>query len=233
MAETPFKDLQDLMRRIEQSTGLEALAVVTREGIRLACAVSGDVDSDIFSAATATLVNVGEETLRQLSQGTLSEVILRGNKGFTIIMRGTPETLLVGASRDQIRLGYYIGLMKIYATKVTKIMESHPLEPDQLLGFRKMPATAEPSFAEAVPEPTEQPITAESTPEVTTEPSETITPVMETEPTPAEPTIAPVEDPGLETVSMTEASNEVNDVSVDDKEAILAALKALGFDEPE
>ena len=233
MAETPFKDLQDLMRRIEQSTGLEALAVVTREGIRLACAVSGDVDSDIFSAATATLVNVGEETLRQLSQGTLSEVILRGNKGFTIIMRGTPETLLVGASRDQIRLGYYIGLMKIYATKVTKIMESHPLEPDQLLGFRKMPATAEPSFAEAVPEPTEQPITAESTPDVTTEPSETITPVMETEPTPAEPTIAPVEDPGLETVSMTEASNEVNDVSVDDKEAILAALKALGFDEPE
>ena len=233
MAETPFKDLQDLMRRIEQSTGLEALAVVTREGIRLACAVSGDVDSDIFSAATATLVNVGEETLRQLSQGTLSEVILRGNKGFTIIMRGTPETLLVGASRDQIRLGYYIGLMKIYATKVTKIMESHPLEPDQLLGFRKMPATAEPSFAEAVPEPTEQPITAESTPEVTTEPSETITPVMETEPTPAEPTIAPIEDPGLETVSMTEASNEVNDVSVDDKEAILAALKALGFDEPE
>jgi len=135
MVETPFKDLQDLMRRIEQSTGLEALAVVTREGIRLACAVSGDVDSDIFSAATATLVNVGEETLRQLSQGTLSEVILRGNKGFTIIMRGTPETLLVGASRDQIRLGYYIGLMKIYATKVTKIMESHPLEPEQLLGF--------------------------------------------------------------------------------------------------
>ena len=235
MAETPFKDLQDLMRRIEQSTGLEALAVVTREGIRLACAVSGDVDSDIFSAATATLVNVGEETLRQLSQGTLSEVILRGNKGFTIIMRGTPETLLVGASRDQIRLGYYIGLMKIYATKVTKIMESHPLEPDQLLGFRKMPATTEPAFAEAVtePEPTEQPITSEATPEVTAEPSESITPIMEAEPTHTEPTIAPVEEPGLETVSMTEASSDINDVSVDDKEAILAALKALGFDEPE
>ncbi|MHA2426787.1 MAG: roadblock/LC7 domain-containing protein [Candidatus Hermodarchaeia archaeon] len=235
MAETPFKDLQDLMRRIEQSTGLEALAVVTREGIRLACAVSGDVDSDIFSAATATLVNVGEETLRQLSQGTLSEVILRGNKGFTIIMRGTPETLMVGASRDQVRLGYYIGLMKIYATKVTKIMESHPLEPDQLLGFRKMPATAEPASAEAVtePTPTEQPITSESTPDAAAEPSETITPVIEAEPTQTEPTIAPVEAPGLETVSMTEADSEINDVSVDDKEAILAALKALGFDEPE
>jgi predicted regulator of Ras-like GTPase activity (Roadblock/LC7/MglB family) len=237
MAETPFKDLQDLMRRIEQSTGLEALAVVTREGIRLACAVSGDVDSDIFSAATATLVNVGEETLRQLSQGSLSEVILRGNKGFTIIMRGTPETLLVGASRDQIRLGYYIGLMKIYATKVTKIMESHPLEPDQLLGFRKMPAPAEPSQAEAftVPEPTPEPATEPVTTESITaiEPSETITPVMEGEPSHAEPTIAPVEEPGLETVSMSEASSEINDVSVDDKEAILAALKALGFDEPE
>ncbi len=229
MAETPFKDLQDLMRRIEQSTGLEALAVVTREGIRLACAVSGDVDSDIFSAATATLVNVGEETLRQLSQGTLSEVILRGNKGFTIIMRGTPETLLVGASRDQIRLGYYIGLMKIYATKVTKIMETHPLEPDQLMGFRKMPIAATESTAE-VEEATEPGIAEEPVaPEMAPEPSEEI--LAETEPT--SPTIAPVEEPGLETVSVSEASSEVDDVSVDDKEAILAALKALGFDEPE
>jgi predicted regulator of Ras-like GTPase activity (Roadblock/LC7/MglB family) len=236
MAETPFKDLQDLMRRIEQSTGLEALAVVTREGIRLACAVSGDVDSDIFSAATATLVNVGEETLRQLSQGTLSEVILRGNKGFTIIMRGTPETLLVGASRDQIRLGYYIGLMKIYATKVTKIMESHPLEPDQLLGFRKMPATMDAAAAEAFtePEPTEEEVVVpDLSPELDAEADEDITPVVEEKPPHAEPTIAPVEGPGLETVSMSEASNDVDDVSVDDKEAILAALRALGFDEPE
>ena len=229
MAETPFKDLQDLMRRIEQSTGLEALAVVTREGIRLACAVSGDVDSDIFSAATATLVNVGEETLRQLSQGTLSEVILRGNKGFTIIMRGTPETLLVGASRDQIRLGYYIGLMKIYATKVTKIMETHPLEPEQLIGFRKMPIAPTESPAE-VEETTEPEIAEEPVaPKMAPEPAEEI--VAETEPT--TPTIAPVEEPGLETVSVSEASSDVDDVSVDDKEAILAALKALGFDEPE
>lgn len=230
MVETPFKDLQDLMRRIEQSTGLEALAVVTREGIRLACAVSGDVDSDIFSAATATLVNVGEETLRQLSQGSLSEVILRGNKGFTIIMRGTRETLLVGASRDQIRLGYYIGLMKIYATRVTKLMESYPLEPDQLRGFRKMPASADSTVAETFtePEPTEESITPEITPEFSSEATETITPVTE-----EEPTIAPVEGPGLETVSMSDATSDVDDVSVDDKEAILAALKALGFDEPD
>ena len=227
MAENPFKDLQELMRRIEQSTGLEALAVVTREGIRLACAVSGDVDSDIFSAATATLVNVGDETLRQLSQGTLSEVILRGNKGFTIIMRGTPETLLVGASRDQIRLGYYIGLMKIYSTKVTKIMEAHPLSPDQLLGFRKMPMAPPEATAPAAPAPEVaaiEPSLAESEPEAVE---------AEGTMTPTEPSIAAVEEPGLETASLTTTSPEINDVTVDDKEAILAALKALGFDEPE
>ncbi len=224
MTETPFKDLQSLMQRIEQSTGLEALAVVTREGIRLACAVSGDVDSDIFSAATATLVNVGEETLRQLSQGTLTEVIIRGNKGFTIIMRGSPETLLVGASRDQIRLGYYIGLMKIYANKVTKIMELHPLHPEEILGFRKtLSAVSEPTptiTPEAVePTPAESPIPAKE-------------PEVEASPEPA-PSIAAVEAPGLETVSVESVSPDVDDVSVDDKEAILAALKALGFDEPE
>jgi hypothetical protein len=79
------------------------------------------------------------------------------------------------------------------------------------------------------PEVSKEPVVTEATPEA----AETITPVIEEEPTTTEPTIAPVEQPGLETVSMTEASSEVNDVSVDDKEAILAALKALGFDEPE
>jgi len=144
-------------------------------------------------------------------------------------MRGTPETLLVGASRDQIRLGYYIGLMKIYATKVTKIMETHPLEPEQLMGFRKMPIAATEATTE-VEEATESEIAEEPvTPEVAPETAEEI--MAETEPT--TPTIAPVEEPGLETVSVSEASSEVDDVSVDDKEAILAALKALGFDEPE
>jgi predicted regulator of Ras-like GTPase activity (Roadblock/LC7/MglB family) len=228
MTETPFKDLQSLMQRIEQSTGLEALAVVTREGIRLACAVSGDVDSDIFSAATATLVNVGEETLRQLSQGTLTEVIIRGNKGFTIIMRGSPETLLVGASRDQIRLGYYIGLMKIYANKVTKIMEIHPLHPEELLGFRKTPAAVSESATE--PTPTISPETVEPTPAESSSPA--TKPEVEVTPKPS-PSIEAVEAPGLETVSVESVSTEVDDVSVDDKEAILAALKALGFDEPE
>lgn len=228
--ETSFKELQDLMRRIEQSSGLEALAVVTREGIRLACAVSDNVDSDVFSAATATLVNVGEETLRQLSQGTLSEVILRGNKGFTIIMRGTPETLLVGASRDQIRLGYYIGLMKIYATKVNKILEAHPLRLEQLLGFRKMPFGPGEAEAPAAPAPTPAPSPAPA-PKVPTKRPE---PVAVERPTVKEPKIAPVEAPSLETVSIESAEEEeADDVSVDDKEAILAALKALGFDEPE
>ncbi|MFX1564343.1 MAG: roadblock/LC7 domain-containing protein [Promethearchaeota archaeon] len=200
LADTPFKDLQELMRRIEESTGLEALAVVTREGIRLACAVSGNVDSDIFSAATATLVNVGEETLRQLSQGTLTEVILRGSKGFTIIMWASPETLLVGASRDQIRLGYYIGLMKIYITKVTKIMETYSLRPEELIGLSRMPTSP--------PEPVSAP-------------------------TKTEPTIRIEEAPEPVAVSTAESSVDEEDISVDDKEAILAALKALGFEEPE
>jgi hypothetical protein len=142
-------------------------------------------------------------------------------------MRGTPETLLVGASRDQIRLGYYIGLMKIYATRVTKIMEAHPLQPEELLGFRKMPAAAPEPSIEA--EPTSEPIQAEGTPAIA-EPVDVEAGASAATP---EPTIAAVEEPGLETVDVASVSAEVNDVSVDDKEAILAALKALGFDEPE
>jgi predicted regulator of Ras-like GTPase activity (Roadblock/LC7/MglB family) len=192
MTEVQFKELQELLQNVESSTGLEALAVVTREGIRLACAVSGDVDSDIFSAATATLVSVGEENLRQLGQGILSEIILRGNKGFTIIVKSGEETLLVGASRDQIRLGYYIGIMKINAGKVKKIMEEHPLKTDQLLGVRKEPEV---------------------------EPAATPTPET---PSPApQPTVA------------SASAGDSSEVSVDDKEAILVALKALGFEDPE
>lgn len=83
-------ELTDLLRKLEARTELEACAVVSKEGLRIACAVSAELDADVYSAASAALVNLGETTLKQLRHGGLVEIIVRGEDGYTILTGAGP-----------------------------------------------------------------------------------------------------------------------------------------------
>lgn len=116
--------IMSLLKELEQKTELEATAVVTKEGIRLACSVSSEMDADIFSAAAAAMVNLGSMTIRRLRQGDLKEVIIKGDAGYTIVTEAGPNTMLVAAGRQIFRLGYYVGVLKKYAKDIADILST-------------------------------------------------------------------------------------------------------------
>ena len=116
------EEIMKLLKELEQKTELEATAVVTKEGIRLACSVSAEMDADIFSAAAAAMVNLGSMTIRRLKQGELKEVIIKGDEGYTIVTEAGPATMLVAAGRQSYRLGYYLGVLKKYAKDIANIL---------------------------------------------------------------------------------------------------------------
>ena len=76
LSEEVKQELTELLRKLEARTELEACAVVSKEGMRIACAVGAELDADVYSAASAALVNLGETTLKQLRHGTLKEIIV-------------------------------------------------------------------------------------------------------------------------------------------------------------
>ncbi|MHA1271373.1 MAG: roadblock/LC7 domain-containing protein [Candidatus Helarchaeota archaeon] len=121
--EEQIQIIQKLLSNLESHTELEATAVVTIEGMRIACAVSGDMDADVYSAASAALVSLGETTLKQLQHGSLKEIIVRGDDGYTILTRAGSSYMVVGSCKIGSRMGYYLALLHRFCKKVESILE--------------------------------------------------------------------------------------------------------------
>jgi len=104
--------LDELMRsleRLEASTDLEGTAVVSKTGLRIASSETADVVWDIYSASPATLISLGEKISQGLEQGELRDIVIRGTKGYTIILVGSSENnfmLFTNCSKGY-KLGYY------------------------------------------------------------------------------------------------------------------------------
>ncbi|MHA2391354.1 MAG: roadblock/LC7 domain-containing protein [Promethearchaeota archaeon] len=104
--------LDKLMRaleKIESSTDLEGTAIVSKTGIRIASSETADVIWDIYSASPATLISLGEKISQGLQQGELRDVVIRGTKGYTIILVGDASTnfMLFTNCKKGYKLGYY------------------------------------------------------------------------------------------------------------------------------
>ena len=104
--------LADLMRKLENlesSTDLEGTALVSKTGLRIASSETADVVADIYSASPATLISLGEKISVGLGQGELREIVIRGIKGYTIILVGSAENefMLFTNCKKGYKLGYY------------------------------------------------------------------------------------------------------------------------------
>ncbi len=203
------EELMKLLKELERKTDLEATAVVTKEGIRLACSVSAEMDADIFSAAAAAMVNLGSMTIRRLRQGELKEVIIKGDEGYTIVTEAGPTTMLVAAGRQSYRLGYYLGVLKKYAKDIAEILSGLEASVEEI---------AEAEHVEATPqsiEETRQPVNIIDESERIDERGE-----------------APVRIERIEAgKKIGELADEEKSAFESERKAILEALKALGWEE--
>ncbi|MHA1632172.1 MAG: roadblock/LC7 domain-containing protein [Candidatus Freyarchaeota archaeon] len=111
-----------LLQQIEDSTRLEGVALITKDGIRVACAESASVDVDVISTASAAIISTGEATTVQLGHGNLSEIIIKGDSGYLIITRVDENHMLVASSKDIVRLGLNLGVLKRYAHSIAGLL---------------------------------------------------------------------------------------------------------------
>jgi len=65
---------------------IEALALVSNDGLRLAfsCIPDYDVDPDLFSSLSAVVMQSAQDAIDFLGNNRLLEVVLRGTSGFII-----------------------------------------------------------------------------------------------------------------------------------------------------
>ncbi len=115
------RSLSTFLGSITEYSELEALALVTREGLRLAfSAVPGyTVDPDLFSSLSAVVVQSGSDAIESMGYTNMLEVVLRGDNGF-IILSAAGRFFLVGASRQMPDLGKVVKVFRYYAQEINK-----------------------------------------------------------------------------------------------------------------
>jgi len=132
-----LRHISRMLNELERKTSLEAIALVSKSGLRVACATNTVVDADLFSASAAALINIGAKTAQELGHGNLNDVILRGENGFTIVTEVTPQTMLVASCKETHKLGYYMALLKNYTKRIAQILsmpiteEKAPMVPEE------------------------------------------------------------------------------------------------------
>lgn len=149
-----LKQVSKMLDELERKTTLEAIALVTKSGLRMACATSTVVDADLFSASAAALINIGEKTTRELGHGNLNDVILRGDNGFTIVTEVNPKTMLVASCKEMHKLGYYMALLKNYVRRIAQAL-GRPTAEEKIPPVPEKPHIEEPTIPSAPPKPLE------------------------------------------------------------------------------
>lgn len=113
--------LSTFLSSITEYSELEALALVTREGLRLAfsCIPGYNIDPDLFSSLSAVVVQSGSDAVNALGYTNMLEVVLRGDNGF-IILSAAGRFFLMGASRQTADLGKVVKVFRYYAGEISK-----------------------------------------------------------------------------------------------------------------
>lgn len=114
------QNLSNFLGNITEHTELEALALVTNEGLQLAfsCIPEYDINPDLFSSLSAVVMKSGSDAINTLGYTNMLEVVLRGRDAF-IILSAAGRFFLMGASRSISDLGKIVSVFRYYSKEIS------------------------------------------------------------------------------------------------------------------
>ncbi len=119
--------LMQQLEKLESSTDLEGTAIITKTGLRIASSSLGnpEISADLHSAGPAALISLGDKLSQGLSYGELSEIVITGDEGYTIITVGDQNSkfMLLTHCRKESKLGYYFHRLRKAYRELIPLLE--------------------------------------------------------------------------------------------------------------
>ncbi len=123
MSPTKNEELVDRLRILQRSTpAIEASAVVSVDGLIIASALPQGVEDDRVSAMSAAMLTLGERISTELGRGSLSQVYVRGEKGYVILMSTGNDAVLTAICSADAKLGLVLLDMNRAAADLTRLI---------------------------------------------------------------------------------------------------------------
>jgi hypothetical protein len=88
----------------------------------IASALPRDVEEDRVAAMSAAMLSLGERTAKELARGSLSEVYVKGETGYILLMAAGEDAVLTALARKDAKLGLVFLDMKRTAEDVAKVV---------------------------------------------------------------------------------------------------------------
>ncbi len=121
--------ISQILETLESGTDLEGCAVISNTGLRVACADSAETDADQFSVSPATLIALSSKIIEELKQGELTEIVIAGEEGYSIVTVGSGKFILLSNCKKAYKLGYYFHRIRKTYKVIEKLLASVELKP--------------------------------------------------------------------------------------------------------
>jgi hypothetical protein len=118
-----IEELSSLLKDLEATTpDIEASAIVSVDGLMIASALPRDVEEDRVAAMSAAMLSLGERTATELTRGNLSEVYVKGENGYVVLMASGENAVLTVLARKDAKLGLVFLDMKRATEEIGKLV---------------------------------------------------------------------------------------------------------------
>ena len=121
-------ELASLLEAIESKTELEGCAIISQTGLRVAYAdstVGPRIDADLYSASPAALLSLGNTVTMTLEYGEVTEIVVRGLYGYTIITASKDfPFVLLSTSKKGYKLGYFFQVLRKTFKKAMELLKN-------------------------------------------------------------------------------------------------------------
>ncbi len=104
--ESRLDKLNKILRNLQsESPGVEASALISEDGLMLASSLPQDLEETRVAGMTATLLNLGTRAAGELRRGEVQEVIVRGERGYAVMISAGRGVLLLVLANETAKLG--------------------------------------------------------------------------------------------------------------------------------
>ena len=116
--------IQDLLATTPE---IEAVAVVSFDGLPMASALPAGMDEDRVAAMSAALLSLGDRAAAGLGRGELSQVYIEGDAGTVFLVSAEDEAVLVAVAAKGAKAGLMLYEVRRTATAVADVLRVEPV----------------------------------------------------------------------------------------------------------
>jgi predicted regulator of Ras-like GTPase activity (Roadblock/LC7/MglB family) len=117
------EQLNNILRHLLSGTpDIEACALISEDGLIIGSALPQHMDEGRVAGMSSTLLSLGARAAAELGRGQMEQVLIRGDKGYVVMVTAAPGTLLLCMTTREAKLGLTFLDMNKAAQELTRLL---------------------------------------------------------------------------------------------------------------